>query len=91
MSDRNMIHPPVKDPHSFDALVRDAFLNKPRQVPHRPEASRTSTIVVRKEVVAFYYAIYDHDLERFTELQYRETPDSPLRSVALSPTMQPGT
>lgn len=73
----------------LDLLVREAFLKKPRHVPARPEASRTSTLVVRKEVVPYYYAIYDHDLERFTELQYRLTPDGVLRTVPLSATMQP--
>ena len=46
-------------------------------------------LVVRKEVVPFYYAIYDHDLGRFTELQYRISKDAPLRSVVLSPMLQP--
>src|SRR5690606_13336691 len=47
------------------------FLHKHRPVPKRPAFSRTSTIIVRKELLPFYYAIYDHDLCRFVELQYR--------------------
>ncbi|MGV9014004.1 MAG: hypothetical protein ACOH13_15540 [Flavobacteriales bacterium] len=72
-----------------DKAVRDSFLAKPRRVPMRPDASRTSILVVRKEVLPYYYAIYDHDLERYTELQYRLSLNEPLRCVALSSLIQP--
>ncbi|MBK9421241.1 MAG: hypothetical protein IPN44_09310 [Flavobacteriales bacterium] len=72
-----------------DKAVRESFLAKPRRVPTRPDASRTSILVVRKEVLPYYYAIYDHDLERYTELQYRLSLNEPLRSVVLSALMQP--
>ncbi|MBK7286354.1 MAG: hypothetical protein IPI95_04180 [Flavobacteriales bacterium] len=37
----------------------------------------------------FYYAIYDHDLYRFIELQYRHGKDSPLFSIRIPDSMQP--
>ena len=65
------------------------FLKKERPVPDRPPFSRTSTIIVRKELLPFYYAIYDHDLSRFVELQYRNDKDGPLISIHVPLSMQP--
>lgn len=65
------------------------FLHKHRPVPKRPAFSRTSTIIVRKEILPFYYAIYDHDLRRFVELQYRNVKDGPLLSVQIPAGMHP--
>lgn len=65
------------------------FLKKERPVPDRPPFSRTSTIIVRKELLPFYYAIYDHDLSRFVELQYRNDKDGPLISIHVPLNMQP--
>lgn len=89
MNEQTITQSLQKDALHLDELVLEAFLKKPRRVPTRPGASRTSTLVVRKEIVPFYYAIYDHDLGRFTALQYRPTKDAPLRSVALAPEKQP--
>ena len=61
----------------------ESFLSKPRRTPARPAWSRTSTLIIRKEALPFYYAIYDHEQGRFTELQYRSTPLSPLRIIQL--------
>lgn len=65
------------------------FLLKHRPIPRRPACSRTSTVIVRKELLPFYYAIYDHDLCRFVELQFRSMKDGPLRSVPIPLGMAP--
>ena len=61
----------------------ESFLSKPRRTPARPAWSRTSTLIIRKEALPFYYAIYDHEQGRFTELQYRSAPLSPLRIIQI--------
>lgn len=65
------------------------FLQKHRPIPKRPAFSRTSTLIVRKEFLPFYYAIYDHDLARFIELQYRTVKDGPLLTVQVPMDVQP--
>lgn len=71
-----------------EALVRN-FTGKPRQIPARPSFSRTSTIIIRKQVLPFYYAIYDHDRQRFVELQYRQAEGGPILKLKLPPDKQP--
>ena len=73
----------------MERRIMDRFIAKPRKHPPRPAWSRTSIVIIRKEVVPFYYAIYDHDQERFVELQYRTGPLSPLRSIVVPSTLQP--
>ena len=65
----------------LEQRILEGFLSKPRAVPKRPAWSGHSMVIIRKESVPFYYAIYDHDLGRFTELQYRAGPGSPLRHI----------
>lgn len=65
------------------------FLGKQRSIPKRPAYSRMSTLIIRKELLPFYYAIYDHDLGRFVELQYRIGKDGPLTAVPVPMEMQP--
>lgn len=77
-----------KDP-GFEQELLQCFLEKARPAPARPAYSRTSTIIIRKELVPFYYAIYDHDRCRFLELQYRNGKDSPLLSIHIPESMQP--
>ena len=77
-----------RDPE-FEQDLLHRFLDKARPVPTRPPYSRTSTIIIRKELVPFYYAIYDHDRYRFIELQYRHDKDSPLLSIRIPESMQP--
>jgi hypothetical protein len=67
----------------------EGFLSRPRRIPKRPQWSRTSIVIIRKEALPFYFAVYDHDLSRFVELQYRSGPNASLRSVHLPDTMQP--
>lgn len=77
-----------RDP-GFEKELLQLFLERPRAVPIRPPCSRTSTLIIRKELVPFYYAIYDHDRYRFIELQYRHGEDSPLLSIPIPESMQP--
>ncbi|HQV38121.1 MAG: hypothetical protein IPO60_00420 [Flavobacteriales bacterium] len=77
-----------RDPELEQELLQ-RFLERSRPVPSRPPCSRTSTIIIRKELIPFYYAIYDHDLYRFIELQYRHGKDSPLFSIRIPDSMQP--
>lgn len=74
----------------MERRIMERFLSKPRKHPPRPPWSRTSILIIRKEVVPFYYAIYDHEQERFVELQYKAGPSSPLRSIEVPNTLQPG-
>ncbi len=76
-------------PSDLEAELIRCFLAKPRSIPQRPSATHVSTLVIRKELLPFYFAIYDHDLGRFTALQYHTDPDAPLCSVALQPHEQP--
>ena len=71
-----------------EALLRN-FVSKPRQIPARPSFSRNSTIIIRKQVLPFYFAIYDHDLQRFVELQYRHAEGGPLETMLVPADMQP--
>ena len=73
----------------FERELLLEFLGRSRTVPPRPSYSRTSTIIIRKELLPFYYAIYDHDLFRFIELQYRDGKDSPLHYIRIPDDMQP--
>lgn len=73
----------------FEQELLQRFLERTRSVPSRPPHSRTSTIIIRKELLPFYFAIYDHDRYRFIELQYRLGKDSPLLSVQVPEAMQP--
>ena len=73
----------------FEQELLQRFLESTRPVPARPHYSRTSTIIIRKEVGPFYYAIYDHERLRFIELQYRTGKDSPLLSIPIPESMQP--
>ena len=77
----------IKD---MERRIVERFPSKPRKHPPRPAWSRTSILIIRKEVVPFYYAIYDHEQERFVELQYRTGPNSPLLSIPVPSTLQPG-
>ena len=89
--DRNNEERPTLNQRDMDVgqeLLR-LFLKKERPIPDRPPFSRTSTIIVRKELLPFYYAIYDHDLSRFVELQYRNDKNGPLMSVLVPTGMQP--
>jgi len=74
----------------MERRIMERFIAKPRKYPPRPAWSRTSIVIIRKEVVPFYYAIYDHEQERFVELQYKASPSSPLRSIEVPSTLQPG-
>ena len=75
----------------MEQRILERFLAKPRKHPARPAWSHFSILIIRKEVVPFYYAIYDHELGRFVELQYRAGPSSPLRSIAVPGNVDPGT
>ena len=89
--DRNSEERPTLNQRETDVkkeLLR-LFLQKQRPVPKRPAFSRTSTLIVRKEFLPFYYAIYDHDLARFVELQFRSVKDGPLQSLPIPLGMQP--
>ena len=89
--DRNSEERPTLNQRETDVkmeLLR-LFLKKHRPVPKRPAFSRTSTLIVRKEFLPFYYAIYDHDLARFVELQFRSVKDGPLQSFPIPLGMQP--
>lgn len=87
-----MISPQVGNlPENLDKAVLDAFIGKRRPIPPRPARSRTTTLIIRKEVVAFYFAIYAHELGRFIELKYRPNPEAPMRSIQLPDSMQPQT
>lgn len=74
----------------IERRIMERFIAKPRKHPPRPEWSRTSILIIRKEVLPFYYAIFDHEQERFVELQYRVGLHSPLRSIQVPSTLQPG-
>ena len=78
-------------PEDLDKAVVDSFVGKRRPIPPRPARSRTTTVIIRKEVVSFYYAIYAHELGRFVELRYRPDPDAPMRSIPLPDSLQPQT
>jgi hypothetical protein len=71
-----------------EELIR-RFTSKPRRIPKRPPYSRISLLIIRKEWLPFFYALYDHDLHRFVELQYRHTANGPMRSVQIPPDRQP--
>lgn len=73
----------------FEQELLQCFLERSRPIPKRPTYSRTSTIIIRKELIPFYYAIYDHDRYCFIELQYRSGKNSPLLSVPIPESMQP--
>ena len=77
-----------RDPE-FEQELLQRFLERYRPVPQRPPYSRTSTLIIRKELLPFYFAIYDHDRYRFIELQYRLGRDSPLFSIQIPESMQP--
>ena len=77
-----------RDPDLEQSLLQ-CFLDRSRPVPPRPPYSRTSTVIIRKEVVPFYFAIYDHDRFRFIELQYRNGKDSALLSIPIPESLQP--
>ncbi len=77
-----------RDPE-FEQELLHRFLERSLPVPSRPPYSRTSTNIIRKELLPFYYAIYDHDLYRFIELQYRLGKDSPLLAIRIPESMQP--
>ena len=74
----------------MEQRILEQFLAKSRKHPPRPAWSHSSILIIRKEVVPFYYAIYDHEQERFVELQYRAGPTSPLRSITVPSNVQPG-
>lgn len=74
----------------MERRIMERFLSKPRKHPPKPAWSRTSILIIRKEVLPFYYAIYDHEQDRFVELQYKAGPSSPLRSIQVPSTLQPG-
>lgn len=71
-----------------EELLR-CFTEKPRHIPARPAHSSTSVLVVRKEWLPFYYAIYDHDLKCFVALQYRHTRNAPMRTIRIPAQRQP--
>ncbi len=73
----------------LEVLLLENFAANVRPVPKRPLHSRTSTIIIRKQVLPFYYAIYNHDLQRFVELQYRLGEDGTLRHLAVAQDRQP--
>lgn len=74
---------------NLQEMLLKNFTGRPRPVPMRPLYSRTSTIIIRKQVLPFYYAIYDHDLQRFVELQYRHGAGGTLQHLAVPADMQP--
>jgi len=65
------------------------FAAKPRRIPKRPTCSPTSTVIIRRDLLPFYYAIFDHHLGSFTELRYRTSKAGPLLSVRIPPETQP--
>ncbi len=84
----NRISPTQRDP-DFERELLQRFLERSRPIPSRPPYSRTSTIIIRKEVLPFYFAIYDHDRYRFIELQFRLGKESPLLYIPVPESMQP--
>lgn len=46
-------------------------------------------MIIRKHVLPFYYAIFDHALHRFVELQYRFPQGSYLRTCNVPGDQQP--
>ncbi|MBS1570411.1 MAG: hypothetical protein JST45_13365 [Bacteroidetes bacterium] len=72
------------------ALLRN-FMHTERPVPQHPHWSRTTTVVIRKQVLPYYYAIYDHELHRYVELQYRVGRDAPLCHMDVPAEAQPPT
>jgi hypothetical protein len=76
-------------PADLEARLLHNFVNEERPTPARPQWSHTSVVIIRKQVLPYYFAIYDHDLHRFTELQYREARNAPLHRVAIPATGQP--
>ncbi len=89
MKHKNRQRPVEEAATELDALLLRNFLGKERHVPARPHWSHTSTVIIRKQVLPFYYAIYDHDLHRFTELQYRGAMNEPMRRVPVPATEHP--
>lgn len=75
----------------FEKELLESFISKQRTAPARPAASRTSTVIVRKEIIPFYYAIYDHELKRYTRLMYRNANprDTSLQTVPVPEEKQP--
>ncbi len=75
----------------FEKELLESFISKQRTAPARPASSRTSTVIVRKEIIPFYYAIYDHELKRYTRLMYRNANprDPSLQTVPVPAEMQP--
>lgn len=82
-------HEELTEIQDLERRIMERFVSKPRKHPPRPAWSRTSILIIRKEVVPFYYAIYDHEQERFVELQYRAGTQSPVRSILVPSTVQP--
>jgi hypothetical protein len=75
----------------LDEELLQCFLASPRRIPEQPHYSRTSIVVVRKELLPFYYAVYDHAVHRFVELQYRQGRNAPLHICPIPPETQPPT
>jgi hypothetical protein len=61
--------PPPTNEVDLIRTVLSSFLSRARRSPRRPPRFTRSIVIVRKDVVPFYHAIYDHQRGRFVELQ----------------------
>lgn len=71
-----------------ERIVR-SFLGRARRLPPKPRDFDRTTVIVRKDIVPFYHAIYDHARGRFVELQVPRPDGHGLLIVALPPDKQP--
>jgi len=68
-SARTIEHYPPADENELIRRVLTSFLSRARRLPPRPARFDRTTVIVRKDIVPFYHAIYDHVRGRFVELQ----------------------
>ncbi|MFT3886158.1 MAG: hypothetical protein QM724_12255 [Flavobacteriales bacterium] len=66
---RRSLPPPPATEAELIRSVLSSFLSRARRLPRRPTRFTRSIVIVRKDIVPFYHAIYDHVRGRFTELQ----------------------